>query len=229
MKVSELLALRPASSEAFLAWNRRRPNEGGRGLFGSATLGRTLGLLTLHPGRPFSMAQVLYALAGNYESTHRALHRLVSAGVVERSKSGRELAFTMPREHPLLAPLRAIALHSSTIGPRLRWAQEDLGRTALEAAFVFGSMAALTDDPTSDVDLFIVGDASLSDVHSYLGGLGDELDREVNPVCRSRRHIQQRFGEGHAFYRSVWVGARIIVLGTDELIAGVVDEHADAA
>src|SRR5262249_38090490 len=162
--------------------------------------------------------QVVFALAGSYESTHRALHRLVAAGIVERANRGRELIFTLPRDLPQLRSLRALALHASTVGPRLRWAQETLGVGAVGAGFVFGPLAAMTDGPESDCDLFIVGDASLADVHPFLVGLGDELARELNPVCRSREHVAQHFAEGRSFYRNVWTGARMTVLGTDTAI-----------
>jgi predicted nucleotidyltransferase len=214
VNVAELLALRPAANEAFLSWTRHHPDESGRALFGSATFGRVLGLLTLHPGRPFSMAQVVYALGGNYDSTYRALHRLVDAGLVERTKHGRELSFALVPGHPLLRELRATALHASTIGPRLRWAQEELGTVAVDAAFVFGSVASLSERPASDVDLFVLGDVSLSQLHGYLVGLSDALGRELIPVCRSKAHVRQRFAEGHSFYRNVWARPRMTVLGS---------------
>ncbi len=226
MRTADLLALRPEGNRAFEAWARAHPGERGRALFGSATLGRVLGLLTLHPGRSFTMAGVVYALGGNYESTHRALHRLVDAGIVERAKEGRELLLTLRRDHPLLPPLRATCLQLSTVGPRLRWAREELGPGAIEVAFVFGSLASLEERADSDLDLFAVGSATLADLHPYLAGLGDEIDRPVNPVCRTPEQVRARFDEEHSFYRSVWSRPRIAVIGSKERIPAQVARDA---
>jgi predicted nucleotidyltransferase len=228
MRIADLLALRPERNAAFDAWAREHPAEKGRALFGSATLGPVLSLFTLHPGRSLTMAHVVYALGGNYESTHRALHRLVDAGILERHKRGRELLFTLRRDHPLLAPLRAACLQLCTVGPRLRWAREELGAAAIEVAFVFGSLATLEEDAESDVDLFVVGSVSLPALHRYLGGLGDEIERPVNPVCRTPEQIRARFDEAHSFYRSVWSRPRIPVIGTDEAVRAVVGLDAAA-
>jgi predicted nucleotidyltransferase len=201
--------IRVLRSEATLA------SEAGTALFGSRTLAWALAHLTLHPNIEMSIADLARRLGTDYESTHRAVARLVVAGVLQRRRMGREVAVSLPRARPELQPLRAVCLEAVSLGPALQRARRALGEAAIADAFVFGSIAAGTDTEESDLDVMVLGEASLVDVAPFLRGLRDVLARDLQPLCRSLRGMRERLVEGSGFYRSVVTGPRIPLLAAD--------------
>ena len=67
----------------------------------------------------------------------------------------------------------------------------------------FGSMAPGSDTIRSDVDVMILGSASLRKVTAALRGISGSLGREVNPNCLTVDEWHQRLNKGDAFIRRV--------------------------
>ncbi|HEY4026074.1 MAG TPA: nucleotidyltransferase domain-containing protein [Candidatus Dormibacteraeota bacterium] len=82
-----------------------------------------------------------------------------------------------------------------------------------EVAFIFGSVATGAERPDSDIDLFVVGEATRFDLADALGGPARELGRTINPVAYSRPEIQRRLNGGDAFLQEVLSGTKQMVLG----------------
>ncbi len=190
-------------------------SETGAALFGSRTLAWALAHLTLHPDAEMSISDLARRLGTDYESTHRAVGRLLAAGLLHRRRMGREVVVCLPRARPELPPLRAVCLQAVSLGPALERARRALGEEAVADAFVFGSIAAGTDTAESDLDVMVLGESSLVDVAPFLRGLRDVLARDLQPLCRSLRHMRERLAEGSGFYRAVVTGPRIPLLEAD--------------
>lgn len=153
----------------------------GAALFGSRTIAEVLGLLTLHPGRAFSVRDVVFQLGTNLESTQRAMNRLLDAQVVSLLPGGRRRDFVLPRNARTPA-LRQLALATVTLAPRLRWAADELAGDAIAAAFVHGSVAAGSEGAGSDVDVAVIGQVGPPDLAPYLADLEHLLGRPVNAL-----------------------------------------------
>jgi predicted nucleotidyltransferase len=166
---------------AWETWLRANPLPGAA-LFGSRTAAEALGLLTLYPGRPFGVRDIVFQLGTNLESTQRALARLVTAHVVSEVRTGRRRDVLM-EPGPQAMALRQLALGTITLAPRLRWAADDLGAGAVTAAFVHGSVASATAGFDSDVDVIVVGEVTIPDLAPYLADLEHLMGRPVNPLA----------------------------------------------
>ena len=149
-------------------------------LFGSATFGDVLALLSLHLDRGFTMEEIQLDLGTSYESTHRAVRRLTQAGLVSK-EAGPGLAHTvvLPRSSSAMA-LRAVQLKFCSIGPRLMWLRSQAGPLSVDEAFVYGSIAAGTERQDSDIDVLVIGEATDWDVAAHTYDLTDRLRRDVN-------------------------------------------------
>jgi predicted nucleotidyltransferase len=91
------------------------------------------------------------------------------------------------------------------------------GVKGIEAAFVFGSLAAGAGKGASDVDLFVIGDAGLRALAPVLRRATDSLGREINPVTMTAAEFRQRRGKD-AFVRDVLRKEKLFVKGgADEL------------
>jgi uncharacterized protein len=180
-------------------------------LWGSATMAKLLGLLSLHPVRRFAVTELRWRLGASLESTQRAVQRAVDSGLVSRERDGRRMVYGAAAGSAMM-PLRHLALRVAILGPRLVAARTELGPSAVEEAFVFGSMARGDETPHSDVDLLVVGGSSLWDLDPFLRDVEDVYDRRFDIVLVSRDRFDGALAEGQSFYRAAVAGPRIPVL-----------------
>ena len=89
----------------------------------------------------------------------------------------------------------------------------------VSVAFVYGSMAAGTAAPHSDVDVMVIGDASFSDVTRSLHPEQSALGREINPTVMSAAEFNSRRRARDGFVRSVSSGPKIWLLGGEDELA----------
>jgi predicted nucleotidyltransferase len=88
----------------------------------------------------------------------------------------------------------------------------------IKAAFIFGSIAQGTETSTSDVDLFVLGRASLAQVVGAIAPLRERLGREVNPVVATRADFAAQCAGKERFVERVMAEPKLFVLGSaDEL------------
>ena len=114
-------------------------------LFGSETLPGVLALLLSSPGTRFGFGELQHQLGASRDSLQRALGRGIRAGVIRRESFAGRYGYTAETASPLYPDLRNI---TSRLGGPARWLQERLEPLGdkVEAAFIYGSVAASRDD-----------------------------------------------------------------------------------
>ncbi|MHB8719210.1 MAG: nucleotidyltransferase domain-containing protein [Candidatus Dormibacteria bacterium] len=184
-------------------------------LFGSDTLPQVLSLVVTAADADLTAREVSRRLDTNLESTQRALRRLAEAGVIRPARRGRELRYTLQRDDAVaLRDLRATAHRLSGMGEELRERAAQLPRGAVEAAFIFGSMAAGTERPESDFDLFVLGSGRVHDLADFTWRWSQRLQRDVVPIVRTRAALAAGLAEGASFYRNVLTGPKLFLIGS---------------
>jgi predicted nucleotidyltransferase len=119
--------------------------------------------------------------------------------------------------HPLYPEIRSLVLKTSGLADVLR---EALGQAEILVAFVFGSLAEGREKPGSDVDLLVVGSASLRQVSKLLSGVALRLGREINPHLLTPLEFARRKRDEDNFLTSVLSAPKLFVIGgKDELEA----------
>jgi uncharacterized protein len=109
-----------------------------------------------------------------------ALERLLAAGVLkEEPRRGRQRSIKANTEFFLYPELRSIARKSFGLAEPLKQALRPFAHS-IEEAFVFGSVAKGTDTQRSDVDLAVIGTASLFELSEALHNVEPELGRAVH-------------------------------------------------
>ncbi len=129
--------------------------------------------------------QTGFALA----TVRQDIGKLVKLGLVTRRQDGNRVCYTANQRHPLHAEIRQIVLKTSGLADVLAAA---LSSDGIRCAFVFGSMAAGTPNPESDIDLMVIGNIGLRKVCALLTGVGDRLGREINPHVLSFAEFHKR-------------------------------------
>lgn len=86
----------------------------------------------------------------------------------------------------------------------------------IRVVFIYGSFAEGTDTAMSDVDLIVIGNASLREVVSKLEDAQASVGREINPVTYSVGEFHEKFLADHHFVKSVYGTSKIFLIGNDD-------------
>ena len=108
------------------------------------------------------------------------LEKLSQADLVTSRRDGNRRYYRANASHPLFTDLQQLVLKTSGLRDVLVDALK--GVKGIEAALVFGSLAAGSGKAGSDVDLLVIGEAGLRALAPGLRRASEKLGREINPV-----------------------------------------------
>lgn len=117
------------------------------------------------------------------------LEKLSKADLVTSRRDGNRRYYRANTGHPLFADLQQLVLKTSGLRDVLADALK--GVKGIEAAFIFGSLAAGTGKAASDVDMLVIGDAGLRKLAGPLRFAGEVLGREINPVTMTAAEFRK--------------------------------------
>ena len=179
-------------------------------LFRSEMQLRLLALLLLQPERSWTLDELAQALSAPRSSVHRELERAEAAGLVRRDAVSRPHRFAAATDDPMFEPLATLLERSVGIEEELRAA---LRRPGVEAAVIHGSWATGTRRPDSDVDVLVVGEASLRELRRIVRPIGQAAGRTIDITVMSFPEFEKRIEEGSGFARGVLTGPTIPLVG----------------
>ena len=171
-----------------------------------------LSALLLHPEASLHVRELARLTGASAGSLHRELRLLSEMGLLSRRDVGRQVHYQANAAHPVYAELSQLLRKTAGLVDVLREVLEPLG-TKVQAAFVYGSVAAGTERPASDVDVMVVGTATFADLARVLAPAQATLRREVNPTVMTRREFATKLAGGDAFLRSVMKGDKLWLKG----------------
>ncbi len=129
------------------------------------------------------------------------LKKLTAAGLLLSQRDGNRLYHLANEQHPIFPELRSLVLKTSGLRDVLSSALAEV--PGIDLAFIFGSLAADTAGASSDVDLMVLGTASLRSLAPSLRRATARLDREINPHVLTPAEWSRRLGSDDAFIRRV--------------------------
>jgi predicted nucleotidyltransferase len=108
------------------------------------------------------------------------------------------------------------ALVNKTVGifNILRAALHSLSKRII-VAFVYGSVAREEETAQSDVDLMVVGKATLDEVLSRLSPVEKSIGRPINPTVYSVAEFKSKLGSENHFLAAVLKGKKVFLLGDE--------------
>jgi predicted nucleotidyltransferase len=188
------------------------------GLFRSRTRTRILALLFADPEREWHVRGLAREVGDSAGNTRRELMRLAGAGYLRRRSQANLVLYKLDQSHPLYPELRALV--SKTVGAERLVGEALAGVAGVRLAFVYGSFAAASERPVSDIDVMVIGRPATRDVHRALRPVGDTLQREVNYVVFDEVEFARRWRDNDGFVRDVLAGpVRVVVGSADDLAA----------
>jgi len=193
-------------------------------------LGRTrsavLSTLLLHPEDSLHVHELARRTGASAGSLHRELRALAELGVLLRQEVGRQVHYRANPASPVFAELAGLLRKTAGLADVLRDALQPLGKK-VALAFVFGSVAAGSERPGSDVDLLVLGSASFADLARALAPAQDALGREVNPTVMAPREFARKLAVKDGFALSVAKGSRIWLMGGEHDFAELAAHRKD--
>jgi DNA-binding transcriptional ArsR family regulator len=146
-------------------------------------------------------------------TVRQELKRLSGLGIVEARQDGNRTYYRANTRHPLYPDIRNLVLKTDGLVEVLR---TPLASPDIQFAFVFGSVAAGTENAESDVDLMVIGTVSLRQLSKRLSGLAPRIGREINPhVLTTEEFMRRRKARDH-FISTVLNAPKLFVIGNDD-------------
>lgn len=182
-----------------------------------------LATLLLRPGERFHVRELGRMTSISAGSIHRELKAMAEAGLLQREHVGNQVLYQANQTCPIYNELAAIFRKTIGLASLL---QDALGSVArdIEVALVFGSMAAGSQIPASDVDVLVLGDASLLNVVKALSPVQAVLGREINPVVMSVEKLLAQIKKKDRFAARVLEEAKIFVIGGEDEFAKLIED-----
>ncbi len=195
-----------------------------QGKLSSVLFGKTrqavLALFYGHPDESFYLRQVVRAIGMGPGSVQRELKQLTDAGVIEKSKLGRQVYYRANTKCPIFPELRGLIIKTAGLADVLRDALGPLLKK-IKVAFIYGSFAKGSANSRSDVDMMVIGSCSFGQVVDAIDDAQEKLGREVNPTVYSVKEWNQKLKEKHHFVTSVSKSIKIFIIGTEDNLAGI--------
>jgi predicted nucleotidyltransferase len=169
----------------------------------------------VQPEKAWYAAELAHRLGVPSSSLQRELHDLSEAGILKTSRQGRMVYYQANRDSPVFPDLRGLLLKTAGLVDVLAQALKPVA-AKVATAFVYGSIAAGSDETDSDIDLMVVGQVSPQDLALPLRRARESLGREINPTVYTPAEFERKHAANDPFLRQVLDRPKLLVLGKQE-------------
>ncbi|MEX2546628.1 MAG: nucleotidyltransferase domain-containing protein [Chloroflexota bacterium] len=176
----------------------------------SAIRRRILALLALNPERRYHLREIARQVGTSAGTASREAKRLEDAGIVERTREGRQVYYQAMREGILFESLESVMRR--TMGAHEILRREIGGIAGVKSAVIFGSYVSGKMRLDSDIDLLVVGTPDRDELTEALERAQAAVGRQINEVVMDAEELADRRRRGDAFIESIDSGRTIEVL-----------------
>jgi len=145
----------------------------------------------------------------------RELEQLARAGLITRSRLGNQVFYQANAANPVFSEIRSLIAKTVGLSDTLRAALEPIS-SDIRIAFVYGSVARQQENASSDIDLIVVGSATLDEILAKLSKAQAKLRREINPTTYSVREFKAKIAAANHFLTSVLQGEKLFLIGSED-------------
>jgi predicted nucleotidyltransferase len=156
-------------------------------------------------------------------SLQRELHDLSEVGILKTHRQGRMVYYQANTDSPVFPDLRGLLLKTAGLVDVLAQALKPLA-ARLRTAFVYGSIAAGSEQSDSDIDLMIVGQVSPTELALPLRRARELLGREINSTVYTPAEFDKKRAANDPFLKQVLDKPRLFVLGNKDELGKVAGE-----
>jgi len=184
-------------------------------LFSSQARVAVLGLFLLDPSDRFYMRAVATRSGQPIRAVQRELARLEAAGLLSHTMDGNRKYYQINKNCPIFPELRTIFLKTFALGDTLRQHLSQVEKDII-VGFIYGSYAKAQETATSDIDLFVVGDITASELSNALSPAREGLAREINAVAMPPRELRAKVKAQNHFVLTILSEPKVFLIGNDD-------------
>jgi len=185
---------------------------------------KLLATLLLRAGERYHVRELGRMTGISAGSVHRELKVMAESGLLLREHVGNQVLYQADQDCPIYQELAAIFRKTIGFADLLHNALEDIDDKVV-LAFVFGSMASGRQKSTSDIDVLVLGDATLAEVVVALSPLRQTLGREINPVAMTTDNFLAQLDQQERFAMRVLEEPKVFVSGDEHEFAELVKDR----
>ena len=179
-----------------------------------------MALLYGRADQTFYTRQIAREVAASVGAVQRELENLTKVGLVIRTALGSQVFYQANRDAPIFSEMHSLVNKTVGIFTMLRSALRPLS-TQVAVAFVYGSVARQAETAQSDIDLMVVGKASIDDVISHLASVEKNTGRPINPTVYSVSEFKAKIADGNHFLRAVLKDPKVFLVGGEDELGKV--------
>src|SRR5438874_9613555 len=182
----------------------------------SEAAARALALLTSQPGEELHTNEIIRRTNTNARAMQKALVALGAGGLLESRRVGNLRLWRVARSSPLYPAMRDLFGRTRGIPAALDGVLRRDPR--IKIAFLFGSYVTAQDDPTSDIDLFVVTDRRVSweTLSLAIREVGQQVGRELRPVVWAATELKKPTEAQRDFLANVLEAPKIWLIGSED-------------
>jgi predicted nucleotidyltransferase len=186
---------------------------------------QVLAVLLLRPDEQFHVRQLERMTGVSAGSLHRELKAMAEAGLLLRERIGNQVLYQANTDCSIYDELATIFRKTMGLTSMLHDAVSELD-DQVQVAFVFGSMASGRQTEGSDLDICVLGEASLREVVRALSPVQETLQREINPVVMTPGKWSELVAKQDRFATRVLGEPMLFVKGDADELAELAEDRA---
>lgn len=185
-------------------------------LITSKTRVKVLALFLTHPDERFYFKNLVDRLGVPPTILHSELKKFKEIGLLESTREANIKFYWVNKNFPLYPELKSIVFKTVGLADHLREAFSRIGH--IESAFIYGSVAKNLEDMRSDVDLMIIGDVDMDELHNAVTKAEEAINREVNFSVFGPKEWQERIKKKESFVKDVLRNQKIFLIGDESAL-----------
>ena len=171
-------------------------------------------LLFTHPDAEYHVREVVRLIQGGRGAVARELNALAEAGILVREDKRNLVIYKANRDCPVYDEIHNLIVKTAGIADVIASVLSDLND--ISYAFIFGSSSRGDLDRLSDIDVFVIGETTFTDVSNALHSAEKKLNRDISPVVYSDKEFSHKVSQGNHFIMTVLKNPIIMLIGDED-------------
>ena len=174
----------------------------------------------VQPEKAWYVSELARRMGVPASSLQRELQDLSEVGILKTHRQGRMVYYQANTDSPVFPDLSGLLFKTAGFVDVLAQALKPLA-ARLRTAFVYGSIAAGSEQSDSDIDLMIVGQVSPTELALPLRRARELLGREINPTVYTPAEFDRKRTANDPFLKQVLDKPKLFVLGNNNELGKV--------
>lgn len=167
------------------------------------------------PGAELYLNELARVIKVDPMNLSRELGRLENENIFISRTSGKQKYYKLNKNYLFYNELKNIT--AKTVGVESSLAEILKGERAIKFSFIYGSYALGSDKADSDIDLFIIDEASAVDsVSEKISGLEKKIGREINYRIFSEFDFRKAIAKKNSFILNIINNKKVFLIGDEE-------------